>query len=278
MTLPDTLGAALALARGRIPAAETRLLLGALTGASTAQIAAYPERGLAPGLALRFVDMLVRREQGEPVAYLLGEREFYGRSFQVSPAVLIPRPETELIVDTVLARVARDVRDVHLRVLDLGTGSGALAVSLALELPAAQVTAVDISSAALAVAAANAQRLGARLRCLESDWFAALQGEVFDLIVSNPPYIAAGDPHLEEGDVRFEPPGALASGPAGLDDLARIAAEAPAHLSSGGWLLMEHGYDQGAAVRDLLLARGFLDVASARDLAGIERIGFGRRP
>lgn len=275
MRLPDTLGAALALARGRIPAAETRLLLGALTGASTAQIAAYPERALAPELALRFVDMLVRREQGEPVAYLLGEREFYGRSFRVSPAVLIPRPETELIVDTVLARV---VKDAALRILDLGTGSGALAVSLALELPAAQVTAVDISPAALAVAAANAQRLGARLRCLESDWFAALQGEVFDLIVSNPPYIAAGDPHLEEGDVRFEPPGALASGPAGLDDLARIAAEAPAHLSSGGWLLMEHGYDQGAAVRDLLLARGFLDVASARDLAGIERIGFGRRP
>lgn len=275
MRLPDTLGAALALARGRIPAAETRLLLGALTGASTAQIAAYPEHALAPELALRFVDMLVRREQGEPVAYLLGEREFYGRSFRVSPAVLIPRPETELIVDTVLARV---VKDAALRILDLGTGSGALAVSLALELPAAQVTAVDISPAALAVAAANAQRLGARLRCLESDWFAALQGEVFDLIVSNPPYIAAGDPHLEEGDVRFEPPGALASGPAGLDDLARIAAEAPAHLSSGGWLLMEHGYDQGAAVRDLLLARGFLDVASARDLAGIERIGFGRRP
>ncbi|KAB2969800.1 HemK/PrmC family methyltransferase [Zoogloea sp.] len=275
MKLPDTLGAALALARGRIPAAETRLLLGALTGASTAQIAAYPERALAPELALRFVDMLVRREQGEPVAYLLGEREFYGRSFRVSPAVLIPRPETELIVDTVLARVSPEAA---LRILDLGTGSGALGVSLALELPAAQVTAVDISPAALAVAAANAQRLGARLRCLESDWFAAVQGEVFDLIVSNPPYIAAGDPHLEEGDVRFEPPGALASGPAGLDDLARIAAEAPAHLSSGGWLLMEHGYDQGAAVRDLLLARGFLDVASARDLAGIERIGFGRRP
>lgn len=275
MKLPDTLGAALALARGRIPAAEARMLLGALTGASTAQIAAYPERGLAPELALRFVDMLVRREQGEPVAYLLGEREFYGRRFRVSPAVLIPRPETELIVDTVLARVPRDAA---VRILDLGTGSGALAVSLALELPAAQVTAVDISPAALAVATANAQHLGARLRCLESDWFAALQGDLFDLIVSNPPYVAAGDPHLDEGDVRFEPPGALASGPEGLDDLARIAAEAPAHLASGGYLLMEHGYDQGAAVRALLQAQGFVEVASARDLAGIERIGFGRRP
>lgn len=275
MKLPDSLGAALALARGRIPAAEARMLLGALTGASTAQIAAYPERGLAPELALRFVDMLVRREQGEPVAYLLGEREFYGRRFRVSPAVLIPRPETELIVDTVLARVPRDAA---IRILDLGTGSGALAVSLALELPAAQVTAVDISPAALAVASANAQQLGACVRCLESDWFAALQGELFDLIVSNPPYVAAGDPHLDEGDVRFEPPGALASGPAGLDDLARIAAEAPAHLASGGHLLMEHGYDQGAAVRALLQAQGFVEVASARDLAGIERIGFGRRP
>lgn len=275
MKLPDSLGAALALARGRIPAAEARMLLGALTGASTAQIAAYPERGLAPELALRFADMLVRREQGEPVAYLLGEREFYGRRFRVSPAVLIPRPETELIVDTVLARVPRDAA---IRILDLGTGSGALAVSLALELPAAQVTAVDISPAALAVAAANAQHLGARVRCLESDWFAALQGELFDLIVSNPPYVAAGDPHLYEGDVRFEPPGALASGPAGLDDLARIAAEAPAYLVSGGYLLMEHGYDQGAAVRALLQAQGFVEVASARDLAGIERIGFGRHP
>jgi len=275
LKLPDSLGAALALARGRIPAAEARMLLGALTGASTAQIAAYPERELAPELALRFVDMLVRREQGEPVAYLLGQREFYGRCFRVSPAVLIPRPETELIVDRVLARVPRDAA---IRILDLGTGSGALAVSLALELPAAQVTAVDLSPAALAVAAANAQRLGARVRCLESDWFAALQGELFDLIVSNPPYVAAGDPHLDEGDVRFEPPGALASGPAGLDDLARIAAEAPAHLASGGYLLMEHGYDQGAAVRALLQAQGFVEVASARDLAGIERIGFGRRP
>lgn len=275
MKLPDSLGAALALARGRIPTAEARMLLGALTGASTAQIAAYPERGLAPELALRFADMLVRREQGEPVAYLLGEREFYGRRFRVSPAVLIPRPETELIVDTVLARVPRDAA---IRILDLGTGSGALAVSLALELPAAQVTAVDISPAALAVAAANAQHLGARVRCLESDWFAALQGELFDLIVSNPPYVAAGDPHLYEGDVRFEPPGALASGPAGLDDLARIAAEAPAYLVSGGYLLMEHGYDQGAAVRALLQAQGFVEVASARDLAGIERIGFGRHP
>ena len=149
MKLPDSLGAALALARGRIPAAEARMLLGALTGASTAQIAAYPERELAPELALRFVDMLVRREQGEPVAYLLGQREFYGRCFRVSPAVLIPRPETELIVDRVLAR---GPRDAAIRILDLGTGSGALAVSLALELPAAQVTAVDLSPAALAVA------------------------------------------------------------------------------------------------------------------------------
>ncbi len=273
--LPASIGAALALARGRLPASETRLLLREILGCTAAQIAAYPERALAAGQAGRFVELLTRRVAGEPVAYLLGEREFYGRRFGVSPAVLIPRPETELVVDLVLARVAPGSTPA---ILDLGTGSGALAVTLALEIPAAQVTAVDFSPSALIVARANAAALAASVRFVESDWFAALDTARFDFIVSNPPYIAENDPHLAQGDVRFEPATALASGPAGLDDLRRITAAAPGFLAAGGWLMMEHGYNQAAAVRALLVAAGFVEVASAQDLAGIERVSFGRRP
>ena len=268
-----SIGEALAAARGRIPASEARLLLGALLGCSTAQIAAYPERALAPGLAARFADLLERRAAGEPVAYLLGTREFFGRDFRVTPAVLIPRPETELIVELVLARVATN--DGAPRILDLGTGSGVLAVTLALELPGARLTALDRSAEALDIARVNAAALGAQVDFIESDWFAAVDGAGFDFIVSNPPYIAADDPHLAEGDVRFEPTGALASGRTGLDDLARIVAGAPAFLMPGGWLMMEHGYDQAASVRALLAGAGFDAVASARDLAGIERVSYG---
>lgn len=273
--LPASIGAALALARGRLPASEARLFLREILGCTAAQIAAYPERALAAGQAGRFVELLTRRVAGEPVAYLLGEREFYGRRFGVSPAVLIPRPETELVVDLVLARVVPGSTPA---ILDLGTGSGALAVTLALEIPAAQVTAVDFSPSALDVARANAAALAASVRFVESDWFAALEAARFDFIVSNPPYIAENDPHLAQGDVRFEPATALAAGPTGLDDLRRISAAAPGFLAAGGWLMMEHGYDQAAAVRDLLVAAGFVEVASAQDLAGIERISFGRRP
>lgn len=274
--LPASVGAALAAARGRIPAGEARLFLREILGVTAARIAAYPEDTLTPEQADRFADLLARRESGEPVAYLLGVREFYGRDFKVGPAVLIPRPETELIVDLVRERVPAGAAPA---ILDLGTGSGALAVTLALELPAAQVTAVDFSPSALAVARANAADLGARVRFVESDWFAALDGgKRFGVIVSNPPYVAAGDPHLAEGDVRFEPASALASGPAGLDDIVRIVAAAPAFLEPEGWLLLEHGYDQALAVRELLAAGGFAEVASARDLAGIERITLGRRP
>jgi len=273
--LPATIGDALALARGRLAAGEARLILREILACGAAQIAAYPERALSAEQAARFAELCDRRLVGEPVAYLLGAREFYGRRFGVSPAVLIPRPETELIVDLVLARVAPGSAPA---ILDLGTGSGALAVTLALEIPAAQVTALDFSAAALDVARANAATLGAAVRFVESDWFAALEAASFDFIVANPPYIADGDPHLTEGDVRFEPATALSSGPAGLDDLHRIAAAAPGFLTSDGWLLMEHGYDQAPAVRDLLVAAGFVDVASAQDLAGIERISFGRHP
>ena len=272
---PATIGEALAAARGRLPASEARIMLREILGCTAAQIAAYPERNLSAEQRARFGELLERRVAGEPVAYLLGTREFYGRAFGVTPAVLIPRPETELIVDLVLARLAPGAAPA---ILDLGTGSGALAVTLALEIAGARVSAVDLSPAALAVARANAAALGADVEFIESDWFTALAPSRFDFIVANPPYIADGDPHLAAGDVRFEPSTALAAGPAGLDDLRRIAAVAPAFLTPGGWLMMEHGYDQAAAVRALLTAQGFAEVASARDLAGIERITLGRSP
>lgn len=220
--------------------------------------------------------LLERRLQQEPVAYIVGVREFYGLEFRVTPAVLIPRPETELLVELALERMAPETLCT---VLDLGAGSGAIAVTLATHRPWAKVTAVDRSPEALAVAQENALRHGAaNLRLLRSDWFDGLEGEKFDLIVSNPPYIAAGDPHLNQGDVRFEPPSALASGPDGLDDIRRIVSGAPPHLNPGGWLLLEHGYDQGERCRKLLRENGFVACASAADLAGIPRVTYGRLP
>ncbi|MBI4757205.1 MAG: peptide chain release factor N(5)-glutamine methyltransferase [Betaproteobacteria bacterium] len=264
-----TVGAALAGARGRLPAAEARLLLGHVTGLSHAQLVARAERALTDDEAGRFESLLARRAAGEPVAYLLGEREFYGRPFAVTPAVLIPRPETELLVELALERL-RD-REAP-RILDLGTGSGVLAVTLALERPDAQVVAVERSPEALRVAAANASRLGAAVEFTAGDWFAPIGTVRFDLIVANPPYVGEADAHLGQGDLRFEPRHALAAGPDGLADIRRIAAAAPVHLVPGGGLLLEHGYDQAAAVRTLLAAAGFKAVASWRDLAGIERV------
>ncbi|WP_374512742.1 peptide chain release factor N(5)-glutamine methyltransferase [Niveibacterium sp.] len=274
MSLPTTLGEALALARGRVPVSEARLLLREASGERAATIVGFPERQLGEAAALRFVDWLTRREAGEPVAYLLGEREFYGRVFSVSPAVLIPRPDTELLVEQALLHLPEGSP----RVLDLGTGSGAIAITIALEAPHADVSAVDISAAALDVARSNAARLGTSVRWLEGAWCAPVQGEVFDLIASNPPYVAEEDPHLAQGDVRFEPPGALASGPDGLNDIRTITAEARGCLKPGGWLLFEHGYDQGDAVRTLLAAAGFIDCATLKDLGGNDRVSFGRWP
>ena len=218
-------------------------------------------------------ELVKRHLAGEPVAYLIGEWEFYGLPLDISPAVLIPRPETELLVELALAHFAGQ-RGV--RVLDMGTGSGALAVTLALEMDTPDVIALDRSREALWVAMANAAKLGASVSIVQSDWFAALGDEQFALIVSNPPYIAAADPHLEQGDVRFEPRSALAAGPQGLDDLAEIVAGAPARLIDGGWLFLEHGYDQSVAARSLLADAGFAAIASWTDLAGIERVTGGR--
>jgi release factor glutamine methyltransferase len=260
-----------------LPALEARMLLERASGMQQAIIAAFPERMVDEDAASAFRAGAARRRAGEPVAYILGEREFYGRLFHVTPDVLIPRPETELLVELALARLPPGAAA---RVLDLGTGSGAVAATLACERGNIEVTGVDASATALAVAQANALRLApARgLRLVESDWFGALAGERYDLIVGNPPYVAQDDAHLVQGDLRFEPRGALAAGPAGLDALERITAAAPAHLQPGAWLLLEHGYDQGAPSRRLLLEAGLQDVMTWRDLAGIERVSGGMAP
>lgn len=269
------LGEALAL-----PADEARIeaqmLLGEALGVNRAWMISHAEHVLTFDESARFQALLQRRLRGEPIAYILGRREFYGLDLSVAPGVLIPRPDTETLVEAVLARVPESRATT---ILDLGTGSGAIALALGAHRPSSRVTAVDRSPEALAIAQQNGKTLGiANVAFFTSDWFSAL-GEVrFDIIASNPPYIAAADPHLAAGDLRFEPPTALASGSDGLDDIRRIVEKAPAYLNLDGWLLLEHGYDQAARVADLLTCRGFAEVGHAADLAGIERVTFGRWP
>ncbi|MBN8264429.1 MAG: peptide chain release factor N(5)-glutamine methyltransferase [Xanthomonadales bacterium] len=224
----------------------------------------------------RFEALLARRAAGEPVAYLTGTQGFWSLDLRVTPATLIPRPETERLVELALARLPADA---PCRVADLGTGSGAIALAIARERPMAAVVATDASKAALAVAVANAQRNGIDNTWFRrGDWCEALGRERFDLIASNPPYIALGDPHLDQGDLRHEPPEALASGDDGLDAIRRIVRDAPAHLAPAGWLLLEHGWDQGQAVRALMAAAGFVELATEPDLEGRDRVTLGRRP
>ena len=222
-----------------------------------------------------FLALVDRRCVGEPIAYLIGFREFYGRAFAVAPGVLIPRPETELLID--IPRSKFDP-ETSLRILDLGTGSGCIALTLSLELPKAHVVAADVSEDALLVARKNAERLGVggRVKLIQSDWFSALGGERFDLIVSNPPYIATADDHLSQGDLRFEPRIALVSGADGLGDIRHIVANAHAHLRPGGLILVEHGYDQAERIAVLLSARGFCDIEQYLDIAGLVRISGAR--
>ena len=250
---------------------ENRILLCHALQLPRVALITQAERALTSEEAGTLAGLVQRRLDGEPIAYIVGEREFFGLPFRVSPAVLIPRPDTELIVELALARLAP-----RARLLDMGTGSGAIAVALAHTRPDATVTALDVSDAALDIAQANAAANGARVRFLRSDWYAALGEERFDLIASNPPYIASGDRHLSEGDLRFEPTGALTDHADGLSALRIIVDGACAHLEPGGWLLLAHGYDQAEAVRALLAARGFTEVQSWRDLAGIERVSGGR--
>jgi release factor glutamine methyltransferase len=228
---------------------------------------------LSPSQRAAFEALARRRRDGEPIAYLTGRREFHGLDLEVTPDVLIPRPETELLVEVALENVAHDT---VLDVLDLGTGSGAVALAIAHERPNWRVTGVDISTASLEVARRNAARLGiSNVEWALSDWYEALGDRRFDLIVANPPYVASGDEHLTQGDLRFEPKGALAAGVYGLDAIHRIVAGAKTRLCDGGRLVLEHGYDQAMRVRALLNA-GFDQVASRRDLAGIERVTYCR--
>lgn len=270
-----TIAALLADARQRLPASEARLLLGHLLGRNTAWLEAHRDEALDAALVARFAALVKRRAAGEPVAYLIGMREFYGRDFAVTPDVLIPRPETELLVDIVKTKLGAGKTA---RILDLGTGSGCLAITLALELPWARVTAVDVFPAALAVARANAERFAAKVEFVASDWFAALAPQTFELIVANPPYVAAADPHLAQGDLRFEPVAALTDHADGLSAIRRIVSEAPRWLAEGGWLFFEHGWDQGTTVRALLTAAGFEAIEQHRDLAGIVRASGGAKP
>jgi release factor glutamine methyltransferase len=265
-----------ALASARLEHIEARSLLQAAMGVTAAQLVAHPEQCLSAEQARRFREMTRRRRAGEPVAYLTGQREFYGLQFEVSPAVLIPRPETERLVELALERIAPESA-AH--ALDLGTGSGAIALALAASRPRMRLTAVDASEEALAVARRNGARLltePARVRFLHSDWFSALGTQRFELIVSNPPYVAAGDPHLAQGDLRFEPRHALIAGTDGLACIRRIVEEASRHLMPGGTLLVEHGYDQAQACRVLLENAGFGDIFAERDLAGQARVAGGR--
>ncbi len=217
-----------------------------------------------------FQQLVARREAGEPVAYLTGTREFWSLSLKVTPAVLIPRPETELLVECALARISRDAENT---ITDLGTGSGAIALALAHERPRCRIIATDTSVEALEVARDNAYRLGIRnIEFHLSDWFEAIVNKQFDFIVSNPPYVRADDPHLTQGDARFEPQPALVGGVDGLDAIRRIAAGARAQLRAGGWLLLEHGYDQDFDVAEILREAGFHELMSHRDLAGHVRV------
>lgn len=258
------------LEQSPLPRLEARLLLMHATGLSRARLMAFPETVPDAQQVQQFLQLQQRRVDGEPVAYLLGEREFYGRPFRVSPAVLIPRPETEMLVDLALHHLRGVVQP---RVLDLGTGSGAIAVSVALELPAAEVWAVDISAEALAVARHNAAALGARVQLLPSDWYAALDpGLHFDLILSNPPYIEADDVHLQQGDLRFEPATALTDFADGLSCLRHIYQGAVTRLRPGGRVYAEHGYNQGEACRELCRQAGLQAVETLPDLAGLDRV------
>ena len=250
---------------------EARILLAHALQLTRVQLITQSERVLTGEEAGKLSALFQRRIHGEPIAYIIGEREFYGLALHTTPDVLIPRPETELLVELALERLHTGGH-----IMDMGTGSGAIAIAIAHTRPDASVTALDISAAALAVARSNADRHNARVTFLRSDWYDALNESTFDIIVANPPYIVAADPHLSQGDLRFEPINALTDHADGLSALRTIIGGAPRHLVQDGWLLMEHGYDQAPAVRQLLMHQGFQEVQSWQDLSGIERVSGGR--
>lgn len=263
------------LAGGESPRRDAEILLGHVTGKARTYILAFGETELTADQLARLEVLLARRKTGEPVAHLVGEREFWSLPLYVSAATLIPRPDTECLVEQALARLPV----APARILDLGTGTGAIALALASERPDCQVTAVDVMPDAVALAQRNLERLALpNVTVLHSSWFTALADQQFEMIVSNPPYIDEADPHLAEGDVRFEPLSALVAADHGLADLSHIITQSRHHLVSGGWLLLEHGWTQGEAVRTLFLQAGYDQVETCRDYGGNERLTAGKLP
>jgi release factor glutamine methyltransferase len=257
------------------PRRDAEILLGFVTGKARTFILAFGETPLTGEQQEQLAGLLARRVRGEPVAHLIGEREFWSLPLFVSPATLIPRPDTECLVEQALARLPA----APCRILDLGTGTGAIALALASERPDCQVTAVDLIPDAVALAQRNADHLGIRnIEIVQSRWFSALEGQQFSLIVSNPPYIDAQDPHLAQGDVRFEPLSALVAADNGLADLHTLIKDAPRYLLPQGWLLLEHGWQQGAAVREIFARYGWQQVETCRDYGDNERLTLGWRP
>ena len=257
---------------------EARLLLQQVLGVNRAWLIAHANDALQTNRDAEFQALLTRRLAGEPIAYLIQQREFYGLTLLVSPATLIPRPDSETLVDAALEKIPHPSAKA-ITVLDLGTGSGAIALAIAHNRPQASVLAVDASDAALAVAQDNASELRlSNVQFALSDWYANLAEQRFDVIVSNPPYIAKNDPHLSQGDLRFEPLSALAAGLDGLDDIRQILEQGLIHLKPQGWLMLEHGYDQGAAVRELMAQAGLVEIATRQDLGSNDRVTLGKNP
>ncbi|WP_232787361.1 peptide chain release factor N(5)-glutamine methyltransferase [Spongiibacter nanhainus] len=276
LTIAEALRSHTALTESDSAQLDTALLLCHCLQQPRSYLYTWPEKTLSETQGEQFRALMERRQRGEPVAYLLGYREFWSLSLQVSADTLIPRPDTECVVEQALLLV--DAEPAH-RVLDLGTGTGAIALALASERPHWRVTGSDVKPAAVALAQANAQQLAiANVAFLQANWFDGLTAQRFALIVSNPPYIAADDPHLGQGDLRFEPSSALVAQQNGLADLQHIIDTAPDYLLPGGWLLLEHGFEQGSAVRELLTQRGYLAVASGDDYGGNQRMSWGQWP
>ena len=277
---PDTANALIAQARamlaGEEARAEAELLLAEALGRDRAWLYAHGDEIVAEAALQHFWQAIERRRRGEPVAHILGRQEFWSMSLAVTADTLIPRPDSELLVELALQKIPSDA---GFDVVDLGTGTGAIALALARERAQARITGIERDAASLKVAERNAARLGLdRVRLLRGDWFSPVRDERFDLVVGNPPYIAEADPHLLQGDLRFEPRQALASGPDGLDAIRLIVAAAPARMRAGAWLLLEHGYEQGGCVRELLQQAGLESVQTFQDLGSRDRVSGARRP
>jgi release factor glutamine methyltransferase len=276
MQLKSTLVKAIVRLNSEEAALEAQLLLQHVLNVNRAWLISHEKDVLTSDQYAAFETLLQRRLNGEPIAYILGAREFYGLNLKVTPDTLIPRPDTEMLVEAALAKIPKDKA---FKILDLGTGTGAISLAIAKNRPQAQVIAVDFSESALKVAQENAENLNIQnVTFLQSSWFSALGQQRFDMIVSNPPYIEEADTHLSQGDLRFEPKSALTSGEDGLDDIRHIVSNCLVHLAPQGWLMFEHGYNQAQAVEDLMSAEGLVDITTIQDLGGNDRVTSGKNP